>query len=220
MALKSKKFLKYSLGLISLLVIVFTGLFWFLFADTTKDWSSFYEGDELFGVPHGLGVFERTVDGERYLYEGNFVLGAISGEGKIIYNGRKSASNRSWTGKFTSGELNGKGTYTQGGDFRYEGNFSNGTIEGLGKVTLLKQSESWYEGTFGEGLFLSGRGQHKYGSYSDSRVYTGKFKNNKAHGQGTIIQDGDRGELKISGMFKEGLLDKTLPYTCLSLIHI
>lgn len=140
---------------------------------------------------------KRGPDGE-YI-ETKFVNGEKGGR-QIIYNDRKRTK---YKGSVIGGERDGIGTYDTP-TYTYEGDFSHGKIEGMGKI-VYKGKGDYYEGSFrdgeleGRGVFhfnngdvyegtmregkMDGRGIYKY---RNGDVYEGEYFNNKKEGQGVL----------------------------------
>ena len=121
-----------------------------------------YEGEYLNGKKNGKGK-EYFKDGKvnRLIYEGNYLNGEKTGFGKLyIYEEDRNAFS--------------KKDYIK----RFEGEFKNGKIYGIGK-------EYHNDKLVYKGEFLNGERHGKGKEYSHSNyVYIGEFKNGKKNGEG------------------------------------
>ena len=133
-----------------------------------------YVGGLMTGEENGLG-YKENPNGNKYF--GENLKGFRSGIG--IYIG---GIDLRFEGFFCSGKQNGFGVLNTS-DFRYEGNFENGNLQGLGEIRY-KNGDS-YEGEFlnseltGYGKFIS----------SDGNTYIGYLKNGAKHGKGKFIDN-------------------------------
>lgn len=126
-----------------------------------------------------------------------------------------------YSGKWENDVLQGPGKYEKLGDYKYEGPFVNGKMEGMGisidnygskyvgdwkngvkegKGTLT--SGSWvYNGEWKNGE-LNGEGTHTRGS--GGYQYSGGFRNGKEHGIGTLEEGAEKYVGEWSNGFKKG----------------
>ena len=106
----------------------------------------YYEGNFVDGVPHGKGtLFAKGIA----TFEGDWVNGAFTGEGKIILPPPDDIIEE---GTFVNMELiRGKRIYKDGEI--HEGEFSNGKLHGEGKLTRL--DGTIIDGTWENGEFIN-----------------------------------------------------------------
>ena len=110
-----------------------------------------------------------------------------------------------WEGGCVNGLASGAGAaqWSKGGkpNFRFEGSFEKGLLEGKGKMTTAEGDR--YEGDYRNGM------RHGYGVYgsADGSRYEGEYQNNQRNGTGTIISaTGQRTRVT----FKDGTLTARL----------
>ena len=85
-------------------------------------------------------------------------------------------------------------------NFKYEGQFNGGKIDGYGKIVFLGSNvlECEYEGTFRQNN-IEGNGIMKW---KNGNMYQGEIKNGKMNGRGRFIpKDG----IPIDGVFKDNV---------------
>lgn len=169
---------------------------------------SVYEGNFKNGLPHGKGkeVFDTGI-----VFEGNYENGSITGKGTsydkdgntftgTFKNGQKIYGTSTWksgnehTGNWKNNNFNGQGTFTWADKSKFVGNFKNGKKEGNGKV-YYPNGKVLYDGTWKNDTKENGKQNDKDGTY------TGAFKNNLPHGQGTFIW---KDNSKYVGTFTNG----------------
>jgi len=153
-------------------------------------------------------VTERPYAGGDFAYTGALRNGLFDGSGEIAF-----ANGARYTGGFLKGRAAGGFVYTPAGDWRFEGEFSNGkpygTIYLPGDVAVAVSQEDvaalvspkgWeYEGGIGE------RGQNGEGTFTfrGGESYTGGFLLGLAGGRGTYR--GADGSVIYEGEWKAGL---------------
>lgn len=135
-----------------------------------------YEGEYKDGVMNGWGILVYTEDNARESFEGNWVDGEQSGEGKLIWK-----DGAVYEGEFKDGMRNGHGIETYASGSVYEGEFKDGMKNGYGISTYL--DGDMYEGEFRDG---NRNGHGKY-TWSSGSVYEGEFKDGKSNGYGIKI---------------------------------
>lgn len=117
------------------------------FQDATD--GSIYEGAFLADKFHGRGRLTRS----GYVYEGDFVGGVRSGQGKEVFD-----SGERYEGTFARGVREGTGVLraptANGAELSYEGSFKNGLLHGTGKMKIGPAS---FDGEFKQGVFSKGR---------------------------------------------------------------
>lgn len=155
---------------------------------------SVYEGNFKNGFAHGKGkeVFDNGI-----VYEGDYVNGKVEGKGASadkdgnsftgsFKNGYKTYGTSIWkngnryTGNWSNNEMHGQGTFIWADKSKYVGNFIKGMKDGKGKV-FFPNGTVLFEGTWKNDYKSIGTQYDKDGTYS------GTFKNNLPHGQGTFI---------------------------------
>jgi len=95
----------------------------FAFGDAER--TGIYTGQIKDGLAHGQGRFEwKNSDGDAFVHEGEFIGGAITGNGTRTLNGNECV----WEGTFLNGLLNGKGKAIYDGAGRQEGVWVNGEL--------------------------------------------------------------------------------------------
>ena len=102
-------------------------------------------------------------------------------------------------GTFENGIRQGKGVLLTD-NFKYEGQFNGGKIDGYGKIVFLGSNvlECEYEGTFRQNN-IEGNGIMKW---KNGNMYQGEMKNGKMNGRGRFIpKDG----IPIDGVFKDNV---------------
>ncbi len=114
-------------------------------------------------LPHGKGRFKSN-DDRSFYYEGSWTLGGFSEYGILKMN-------FDWIGE----------------EIRYQGNFLNGKLNGLGTITwgdteTIFGKGSSYTGTFVNNV-IEGNGSFMYGN---GFTYNGDFKNNMRNGKGKL----------------------------------
>lgn len=104
-----------------------------------------YEGQFLNGVRSGEGkAYEAGV----LCYEGQFADGLYEGRGKLYQDGTLT-----YEGNFQAGQASGTGTaYYKDGTTAYRGQFAEGLYEGTG-TAYDAEGEILYEGSFSQGLY-------------------------------------------------------------------
>ncbi|GKY98070.1 hypothetical protein MPSEU_000765000 [Mayamaea pseudoterrestris] len=182
-----------------------------------EDGSS-YKGTFRNGLMHGQGCFKYS-DG-RTIYQGNYCNGFAHGYGEQLKDNGSSGYKGIWeydkmsegllhyvdsdgktvyNGEIKDGEFHGNGELTLTNGACYKGSFVNGMYDGQGKFTW--SSSQWYEGTFRQDK------PHGYGeSMCDGNGYKGNFVNGEFNGQGKLtLSNGDwcKGEFK-EGKFQNG----------------
>lgn len=123
------------------------------------------------------------------VYEGNFINGKFTGQGKLT-----AKNGNFFVGEFIEGKI-AKGKFTWANGASYEGDFIDGMKVGFGKE-YDKNNKLIYEGSFLNNVY-DGTGTY----YEDGYKYIGGFKNGRFHGQGKLYDE--KGNLKY-GEFKEG----------------
>ncbi|XP_019906974.2 MORN repeat-containing protein 1 isoform X2 [Esox lucius] len=142
-----------------------------------------YVGEVQNLVRNGFGVY--VYPNSFFRYEGEWNMGKKHGLGKLLM---KDGSY--YEGEFTQGEIEGTGSrfWAKTGDF-YSGQFSAGELHGCG--VLQKSNGERYEGEFSHGL-RDGQG---FLLDKDGQTYKGSFHQNKRHGEGQMTyRSGDHYE--------------------------
>lgn len=95
---------------------------------------------------NGTLVFK---DGTKY--HGNFQNGFFSGHG--VLEVRADKGQHKYQGQFANGKFEGYGVFTQSDNMMYEGEFHDGAVQGLGRVTFKEKTHGvpHYEGRFANG---------------------------------------------------------------------
>ena len=143
--------------------------------------------------PHGTGAAYYQ-DGT--IYKGLFKLGKKHGYGELTYT-----DGSIYKGEFRNDNRDGYGEVTRYDGSFYKGNFKNDTRHGYGIYQC--QCGCLYQGNYVNNC-RSGNG-----SYKDpfGNTFKGKFDNNLKNGVGTLTYKKDNS--KLSGYWKEGLLDNS-----------
>lgn len=126
---------------------------------------------------------------DKGVYEGEFVNGERSGQGKYTWD-----NGNIFEGEYKNDKRNGKGVIIWKVGDKYEGDFVDSFRTGKGKYT-------WASGNYYEGGFVKNKNEG-FGTYiwKNGDTYTGTYKNNKRTGQGTFTTtDGS----KYIGVFKD-----------------
>lgn len=163
----------------------------------TLEWSSGarFEGEFFRGLYHGEGCFEWP--GRHSLYKGHWVLGEMSGKGRLECGASDSGGDIGYVyvGAFHRGQLEGKGQVNfklpSGNYDEYRGEFHFSRFYGRGTFT-------WSSGASLEGLFEDGfcnRVGRKV--YPDGHVYTGSLRHDLEHGRGVVSELGGRNLVAI-----------------------
>jgi hypothetical protein len=138
-----------------------------------------FKGDLYEGYATGKGEY-RFADGT--VYTGNFNHNKATGEGKLtVASTEQCMYPSSYTGTFARGLRDGQGEYELPlNGFMYNGDFSEGKIQGVASVTYRNGSE--YTGQVMDGL-RHGRGKifYKSGNY-----YEGDWSEGVKEGHGTM----------------------------------
>ena len=172
-----------------------------------------YEGelrDSMFNG-HGKLISNNSND----IYEGNFVNGEKTGDGKItfsdgtIYEGElengefKGNGKMTWKngyeyqGEFNGRFLNGKGTLTCPNKDVYNGDFENSYFHGKGKYTFYKTGNE-YDGDFQYGVRKGGKGNY---SVPNKYKYKGNWDNDLPCGIGRLMNWDESSVLKCTWRF-------------------
>ena len=129
----------------------------------------------------------------------------IAGKGALVWSyglvgsyGNSSPANRTITGTFSDGALNGRGRVDWKNGAFSEGGFSNGELNGAG-------TQNWSSGNRYEGEFRDGKpdGRGRY-DYADGSSYDGEFEDGirQGHGKWTFaggVYEGEFLDGEISG---------------------
>ena len=131
------------------------------------DDGSYYLGNFKNDLPNGKGEFKWK---NGYLYKGNFIDGKIEGEGEIkneksgsFYKGNfknnnfhdkgnfKFSSGSIYKGEYYLGKKDGEGLYNKYDGIKYNGNFSNGKLNGTG---IVEDENYIYKCTWRNGIVV------------------------------------------------------------------
>ena len=157
---------------------------------------SSYNGQVLDGKPHGSGI---QIHGNGGRYEGRWKEGLKHGKG--YWHGTD--------GHYIDGEWKDDAQHGFGivrnGVGRYEGNFTNGKLDGFGIYLWLNGDR--YEGEWRDGD-LNGKGIF---SWSNGTSYEGGWKDGRKHGYGKIRSS----EVVYEGEFIDGYISGTTKTTIL-----
>ncbi len=171
-----------------------------------------YEG----GLENGLFAGKGKLQTARFVYEGEFKAGRMSGQGryagtdKSVYVGQfadelfhgqgryENAAKDVYEGSFVKGEFEGKGTYRRADGASHAGMFRDWRPHGPGIYTDAKGNV--YEGDFADGD-MHGKGRF---SGKDGSRYEGEFRDWQYHGQG-VFRNAAGDEYK--GGFAYGMYD-------------
>ena len=144
-------------------------------------------------------LITKDLNGEECLYKGELDIdGHFNGYGELYYK-----SGKKYEGKFTNGKLNGYGRLIDlFGIVCYEGIFKdNHLLDGKGKIININENgdKIIYEGDI-KNMKKEGKGIEKNKEYT----YLGSFSDNLKHGKGKIIYD--NGDQFYEGDFTNGKL--------------
>ena len=133
----------------------------------TYDDGSYYSGNFKDELPNGYGEFKWN---NGYFYKGNFKDGKIEGEGEIkneksgsLYKGNfknnnfhgkgtfKFSSNSIYKGEYYLGKKDGEGSYNKYDGIKFNGNFSNGKLNGTG---IVEDENYIYKCTWRNGIVV------------------------------------------------------------------
>ena len=173
----------------------------------------FILNDDYFDIYEGE-IKDSNFDGKGKLilssgqeYEGDFVGGEKTGNGKILFE-----DGAIYEGQIEKGQLSGKGKMVWKNGYEYEGDFNANKLEGFGKLKC--PNEDVYEGDFSNNLF-HGNGTY---TYQNGNTYTGQFSYGAKKGKGVFKcmykyeYDGDwdndlpSGVGKLSTWNKQGII--------------
>ena len=131
------------------------------------DDGSYYLGNFKNDLPNGKGEFKWK---NGYIYKGNFIDGKIEGEGEIkneksgsFYKGNfknnnfhdkgnfKFSSGSIYKGEYYLGKKDGEGIYNKYDGIKYNGNFSNGKLNGTG---IVEDENYIYKCTWRNGIVV------------------------------------------------------------------
>ena len=136
----------------------------------------YYIGELKKEIPYGKGLLYNK--NRNIKYEGEFIDGKYSGNGKLIYD-----NGNYYEGQFIDGLRHGQGIiYNKNNDIIYEGEFNKGNPEGKGKY--IYDNGEYYIGEFKNG-FSNGKGILYY--KNDNIKYEGDFVEDKFEGEGKFI---------------------------------
>ena len=153
-----------------------------------------YQGTLENGLLQGKG---QEYDEEGLLrYEGNFVDGLRSGDGRLY-----EAGVLVYEGQFSDGEINGMGTAYEDGVKCYEGAFVDGLYEGSG-TAYYPSGVKAYAGSFSAGLY---EGEGTAYSEDGQMCYKGAFSQGLYEGEGTEYDED--GQVRYKGLFSAGLYE-------------
>ena len=130
-------------------------------------------------------------------YEGEFNLDNYTGKGKFY----DMLGELKYEGDFVENVLDGLGQEYLGGKIYYEGRFYAGLYEGFGKM-YYPNGQLKYFGEF-EANEYKGYGKEYY--ENGGLFYNGEYKNGVPHGQGKIYDK--EGNLNFSGRFRNDMID-------------
>ncbi len=142
-----------------------------------------YTGSVVNSIRNGEGKYDYLLGGNHlYKYEGNYVDGKKSKNGKFIVRDYCE-----YQGEFDNDEITGKGIKKWNDGRIYIGEFLNGEMNGKGKFISSNENEV-YEGTFldnkrhGNGTYTAKKGD-------DIDIYQGEFHLHKMHGTGVYVKE-------------------------------
>lgn len=130
-----------------------------------------YEGTFVEGLPEGeVHVSYRNGD----QFQGSMRRGLLHGDGTY----RWAAGGAEYAGRFSRGQMLGRGKINFGDGRQYEGTFSRGMRQGNGTMTWSNGDR--YEGAW-RGDQMSGEGSY---TFSNGDVYQGSMNANRPEGRG------------------------------------
>jgi len=128
-----------------------------------------------------ISGYASTVYQDGGIYKGDTTNGIPDGKGIFIWSDKSK-----YNGFFKNGKKDGYGVYTFKDGSVYAGNYKDDKKDGYGEL-YIKSKDIYYKGEFKDGVF-NGLGELYI---QDKVTYIGKFKNNKPHGRGIIIDSND-----------------------------
>ena len=157
------------------------------FGEHFRNDGSIYRGGFFDGLPQGEGE-EIFLDGTQFK---GFYLSGQKKHGKFVWK-----SGHYYLGDFSEDKFHGYGIYKWGEDRTYEGYWSNGKMDGKGKLKL--KDGNYYDGEFKQGK------KYGYGIYiwNKEKYYKGNWINDKQNGFGLYYKNGK----KIKGFWNDGKL--------------
>ena len=142
-----------------------------------------YTGGVVNTIRNGEGKYDYLLGGNHlYKYEGNYVDGKKSKNGKFIVRNYCE-----YQGEFDNDEITGKGIKKWSDRRIYIGEFLNGEMNGKGKFISSDESEV-YEGTFLDNK-RHGNGIYTVKKNEDIDIYQGEFYFHKMHGTGVYVKE-------------------------------
>lgn len=136
--------------------------------------------------------YEETID---HIYQGDFYNDTKEGQGKLQYKKKKDR----YEGQFQNNSINGIGTYTWENGDNYTGTFQQGKMDGRGRYLWAEGDE--YEGDYIDGI-KEGNGIFKW---NNGKIYSGTFEGGKPHGVGVFYCN----KKKYDVEFSEGKIVKS-----------
>ena len=146
----------------------------------TTDVESQYKGQILNCIRHGNGTYKYEVGGNSlFVYDGPWLQGRKDGtKGKFTMKGVHQI-----TGDFKGGEITGHGVKTWSDGRRYEGQWQNGEMHGIGDW-ISSDGFEMYNGSFKDNK-RDGFGALVFNKTSS--IYRGNFSSHKMNGLGTYL---------------------------------
>lgn len=141
---------------------------------------SIYTGEWSSGFYHGFGKLQFGAGGKHGSYAGDFRFGLRHGKGVRVFGDGKR-----YEGDWKEDTMDGVGVL-ECDEFKYVGEFVNGKFDGHGVI-------SWANGDSYEGVFARGEmeGDGRY-AYGDGGRYEGQWTQSKKHGRGRrVYSNGD-----------------------------
>ncbi len=175
----------------ALLLLAGFGAWWLLRPEEPFTLPVFYELDDRLKTFSGEAVL---VDEQReVVYRGQVLNGLPSGQGRRF---QPPGERLVYEGDFSGGRYDGLGKLYQDGELVYQGEFCEGDFSGSG--TLYQGEELLYQGGFAHGLYSGSGSLFQKGRL----VYRGGFLENLYHGEGTLY--GADGAAVYTGGFAYG----------------
>lgn len=161
-----------------------------------------YNGESLNGLPNGKGTIQGKIDGKTFEYDGEFLQGSLSGNGKVenypyILSYEDYEISGLYTGEMLDGKISGQGSFTDIDndiEFSYNGGWSDGKVSGSGHLTCDNYIVHFnhvditgnYDGETNNGI---AEGDGTFETVNDDNqgyIYTGEWINGLFNGYGEL----------------------------------
>ncbi|MDE7016758.1 MAG: hypothetical protein K2P65_04150 [Lachnospiraceae bacterium] len=182
-----------------------------------------YSGTVMDGIPNGQGKFTGSTEEQNWYYDGDFINGMISGNGKFDnVPFEAELMDATYHGVYTGTSLNGKpdgsGIFeyhdNDGISIQYDGSWKDGKLAGAGELKCNNLSVLFYDGLYRTGTYDGTtengipNGEGTFESFTSDMVpytYSGEWKNGCWNGYGEqIYAENDKGVVDRRGNFENG----------------